>query len=821
MTQSSASRAALSSLILALLITTTVSFFIIKSIAKIPLPDNFLMVALLSLSIGTNITTGFYTGLHRGLFLKKVSPLQDPSSLVSYIALVQTMAMLLYAMGKIPEPGLYLGSVALQSWLSWLVLSIARPGLNAKHPAISRLPWAAAISTGLFGLLAWPLRNFWPLETLLAATAIWQATTNVTIITGTWLWFALTPKYRLGGQHTLAAMKLRLQRQDKRFSPWVSSFVATCFQVAVLASFILLSPKDTPVSWQILLMAIHFHVFPCLLDAWSNFSQAGTDNENYVTLSRLAAQSAKKLIKRQASSHTTWATAVGLKTATFTLDHDPESNVAKDLPATLMRIRNDEIFNILTKITQNQTISLTSVSQKIIGTIDPEQSNRPCVDALNLCATLHLDADPIIERRISGLVALLPIVNPGLATLVNPSQITSLLKRSHWFFHFDFSWVDQSLINTPAATRYGIQMDPVSSDTQWALLTEMRKTHSIGNFLWIGREAYERLLQEAPHIAPIIQPHILKSSKNEETLFFIIKFEQLIPRLQRYYGLDDVRARIIDYEPSPEAQRLLSLLTMQMHAAKTLLDKRRIVESLTSYQWHGFKEKDQALRILLKIHQQETDHTKSASTPDRVFKESFTELLRTSIGQIGYPSQILNQAHIHKIELRNIPKLRVHALDPNSLRFEEAWVVMSNLNHQKSDAEDAKLVREIVNSAMKDPQVMQVVFVHGKMIDAAVALGRRDDSSDKDLALLHRLLDMIIDCGTTDECLALAMDGIVLVTEKLKQPVLFSRKATLYFESRLTHPASTNQKSCPAITSRWQEHRSQSTSQQSNKIKAS
>jgi hypothetical protein len=96
---------------------------------------------------------------------------------------------------------------------------------------------------------------------------------------------------------------------------------------------------------------------------------------------------------------------VGLKTATFTLDHDPESNVAKDLPATLMRIRNDEIFNILTKITQNQTISLTSVSQKIIGTIDPEQSNRPCVDALNLCEGMVLT--PLAEAVAGPIQATL------------------------------------------------------------------------------------------------------------------------------------------------------------------------------------------------------------------------------------------------------------------------------------------------------------------------------------------------------------------------------------------------------------------------------
>ena len=103
---------------------------------------------------------------------------------------------------------------------------------------------------------------------------------------------------------------------------------------------------------------------------------------------------------------------VGLKTTSFTIDHDPESQVTQSIPATLLRIRNDEITNMVNQITQRQTLYLNNVGQKIIGTFDPEQSARPCVDALNLFATLYLDAGPIIERRISGLVSLLPIVNP-------------------------------------------------------------------------------------------------------------------------------------------------------------------------------------------------------------------------------------------------------------------------------------------------------------------------------------------------------------------------------------------------------------------------
>lgn len=815
------SRAAVSTLILALVITSIGSFFIIKGIAGLPLPDSSVVVAFISLSFGMSITSGFYTGLYRGLFLKKISPFQDYGSLVSYIALVQTMAFFLFSMHGIPETGFYFGTIALQCWLSWLNLSIAKAGLNVKHPSVNRLPWLAAASTGIIGILVWPFRNFWPLEYLLAATAFWQSATSFTILLATWVWFAMHPKYRIQNQSLSTAFLLRLKREENNLSTWFTTLIAVGIQLSAISITLLLLQSSQPISSILIVMGIHFHVAPCLLDAWSSFSQFGADKENYLTLSRLAAQSAKRLLKRQSNNHQAWATTIGLKTAIFTIDHDPESQIVNNIPATLMRIRNDEIFNILSKITQNQTLSLTPISQKILGAIDPEQSIRPCIDALNLCATLYLDAGPIIERRISGLVALLPLVNPGLSSSINPTLITSLLKRSHWFFHFDFTWVDQSLINTPAATRFGIQMDPVSEEIQWALLTEMRKTHSIGNFLWLGRDAYERLLQEAPHLASIMQPQVLKNSKGEEKILFIIKFEQLIPRLQRYYGLDDVRSRIIDYEPSPEAQRLLSLISLQISAAKTPDEKRRIVDSLTSYQWRGFKEKDQALKLLLKLYQLEVALNNSSPITDVVFKESFTDLLRRSISQIGYPSQILNQAHIYKIELRNIPNLRAHALNHASFRFEEAWVLMSNLNYQYLSSEDIQMVRGIIQNALKESQVMQVIFVHGKMIDAAIALGRRRDSTMKDLDLLHRILDAIITCGTSDECIALAMDGIVTVSNKLNQRPVFSEKTTAYFDQRMLTANETARKFHPAIATRWQEHRSQAVAKVMNENKAS
>ncbi len=807
---------AITTLLLAVFSTSIGSFLLLRGIEKTPSHDHPGVLAIMALSLGFSIISAFYAGLYRGLFLRKINPFGDHPTIASYIAIVQTFATLLFMAEKIPSAAFYAATIVFQSWGSHLYFKIITPGLNVKHPIIGRLPWIASLSTGLFGVAAWPLQNFWPIEKLLGATAVWQSITLMGLVVGVWSWFALHPKFSIPGQKVVSLFSIRLQRDDNRPSLWIMGFAFCSLQCGALLFTYQQSSNGLSPAWPIVLLTYHFYVIPCLLEAWSRFSKFGIDKEQYQTLARLAANSARKMLHRQSSLQHNWAAAVGVKTTAFTIDHDPESDVAQNIPATLLRIRNDEIFSIVNKIIHDRSLSLNTVSNKIIGSLDPELSPRPCVDALNLFASLYLDAAPIIERRIAGLVSLLPIVNPGLAQIVSSNQILPLLRRSHWFFHFDFSWVDQSLINTTGGTRYGIQMDPVSLATQWSLITQMKKTHSLGNFLWIGRDANERLLQEAPHIASIIQPHVLNDGLGgSEQLIFIIKFEQLIPRLQRYYDLDKVRSRITDYEPRPEAQRLLNLMTLQSQAARSLPEKSHVIDSLISYNWQGFKEKDQALRLLLRIYQSEIEAINQNETTDSGCGESFMTSLRTAITSIGYPSQILNQAHVYKIELRNTPKLRVHALNHNSPRFEEAWILMSNMTYRSLHQDDVRFIKDIVQSTLKDPRIMASTFVHGKLIDTVVALGRRNDASEEDLNRLMNLVEQIVNVGTTDECLALALDGLGILSKKFQKPVHFSQSAHRAIEQRLKEDHDQTPGQSTALSSRWQELISESVSNKS------
>lgn len=807
--------ASLGALALALLLSSLGAFAIMRNISILPAPRNWGIDLVVSISFGAAITSAFYSGFYRGLFLKRLSPFSDSRSLVSEIPLVVSITSLLYLNQKISDGVFYITIASLQTWNTWLCFRISREGINVNHRVIDRLPILAAFFVGLFGFLAWPVRNFWPITALLVALTFWQATVHSCLLGGLWGWFAYHPRYRIPNESLLAQARLRLKTEGVAFSSWLTSLGASVFQLLSLMSVLWLSQASTSENSIILAIATQFLFVPSLLDAWMRLDKLGHDQENLAALSRLTLQSARKLILRHNQPKDIWAATVGLRTSAFTIDHDPDSIISNRVPATLTRIRNEEILSFVNQIIKHQSLSLTAISQKIVGAIDPENSARPCVDALNLCATLYLDASPMIERRISGLISLLPIVNPGLAEAINLNHMTPMLKKNNWFFHFDYSWVDQSIINTPSAARYGIQLDPVTSEASTAMLEHMRKTHSVGNFLWIGKDAYEKLLQEAPYICSIMEPNFIKTNRDQESLVFAIKFEKLIPRLQRYYGLDAVRAKIIDYELSTEAQRLLQLLTFQARNTKTLTDKKRIIDSVASYKWRGFKEKDQALKLLLQIYQSELDANRNApslkwsKTPD-----GFMHQLRNAVSQIGYPSQMMNQAHMYKIQLRDIARLRLNALNPSSVRFEEAWVLLGNLDYKRFAPDEITSIREILADAIVDKEIMKNFVVQSKIIDSTISLIRSItvENNSNEIALLLKVVDSVIRNAAAEDCIVLAFDALLFVSQlenRLENSnIQIDPETVAFIDSKCTARDKSTAVWSQQMINRWQEHRS-------------
>src|SRR5690606_17093066 len=130
----------------------------------------------------------------------------------------------------------------------------------------------------------------------------------------------------------------------------------------------------------------------------------------------------------------------------------------------------------------------------------------------------------------------------------------------------------------------------------------LKSKNRIGNFIWIGASARERLLQEAPMLSQIVQAWPVPMGKNEEHLVFLIKFEELIPRLQKYFGLEEKRAHLQDYEPSQEAVRFLSVVDLQLQNSSNLQSLYQVISALASFPWRGFREKDRALNAVKRTY---------------------------------------------------------------------------------------------------------------------------------------------------------------------------------------------------------------------------
>jgi hypothetical protein len=576
--------------------------------------------------------------------------------------------------------------------------------------------------------------------------------------------------------------------------------------------------QDTPLAT---IAAAQFLFIPALLDAWSKLDKAGSEQKSMRALARFTPTSTAKAFHRYSSTRENWAATIGLRTSAFAVDYDPAGLVASQIPATLNILRHEEVLSIINQLIDRQVISLKSISHRVVGIMDPEHCIRPCVEALNLCATLHLDASALIERRLSSLARLFPLVNPGLAELVDANALSTLLKKSQWFFYFDFSWVDQNIVNTSQSARSGVNFDPISEEARLEIIAYMRRSHSVGNFLWIGKDAHSRLLQEAPNLAPIMEAHSFRLTSGNDLLLFAVKFEQLVPRLQRYYSLEDMRAKIIDYEPSAEAQRLLKILAIQVDHTTSQKELLRIIESVASYDWRGYKEKDQALKLLDKIYENLRQKTKATANEYDLVRTALSKAIAT----IGYPSQLMNQAQLFKLELRSLPNLRKHALYPGSSRFEESWILLGHMDYGRLSTEEILEVRNIITEACLKSQIMQSKAITAKMVDAVIGLIRRhqnnvpdrekkdpesnqEDRSEPERKLLLKLTQKMIAAKCDAETMSLVLDGFTFVDQFTGKPIVLSDDIINYFDNHTAQSMNDSKEWTQSLRHRWQEYKS-------------
>jgi hypothetical protein len=302
-----------------------------------------------------------------------------------------------------------------------------------------------------------------------------------------------------------------------------------------------------------------------------------------------------------------------------------------------------------------------------------------------------------------------------------------------------------------------------------------------------------------------------------EELLFSIKFEELVPRLQRYYALDVFRSKIIDFEPSDSAIKLLNVLALQIANAKGETEFSRIVEVISSYRWRGFKEKDQALKLLLSIFEASKSNPEKLALNESAVKNLLIKL-SNAIASIGYPSQIINQAYVYKIELRNMSKLQSAALNPNDVRHSEAWVTLASIDHLRLKMSDVGSMRSILIQASKRTDILSNPAIQARLIDCAAGLIKRQFQDGEQI---DPSISTTAQLDPNYESLSFILDTLIYLAKVVGKPVILPARAFAYFEQvnsrRLEESSAWHQ----AVVSRWHEYKSICNNTNQTKLAAS
>ena len=538
----------------------------------------------------------------------------------------------------------------------------------------------------------------------------------------------------------------------------------------------------------------HIHYFAlifllCLITRghYRSIKAAWDEIRQWRNSSQLVSSKAQSFAKRYHRSDKMWAASVGLRTATYSVNHDPSGALQAELPATFMQIRTEEVHRCIRDLLGEQSLYSSQSLRRIEGAIDPEYSLRPCVDALNMLVCLYLEASSLVERRLHGLLSLLPIIDPGLGKILPADLIAELAGQQHWFYHLRFAWIDQIVIRNPGSSRYQVSMDHESADEQHQIMNHLAKSQRVYKpGVWFSLEGRTRLVREAPSLSSIIKAHPIAVGDNRELLFFTIEFEALIPRLEQYYGLAARRQKIADFAASQESQKIADILSLRIKQTEFKEDYLAILDAISRVPWRGFTEKNRALELILQVHSKASQKTSRAANYG--LAEDTDDLqgdvdplglrpdLLELIESIGYPSQILHHAQLSKIELRDFDKLFAAALHPGGPRFEEAWLLISGMEYERTNQTQLHRIFDFLNEACLNPDLRQSSLAFSKTIDAitGITLHLKIDALQLRV-ILNNFRDWFQYLGISDEALlAHYLDAILFLMQI--EPLLGAEK---------------------------------------------
>jgi len=714
----------------------------------------------------------------------------------------------------LPRAILLFSLLITQVLLVYSITRITLSHLNA-HGPIVQVPAVAAAGVMLTGGVITFLAQTWvPTPTLASGSATLRELLLVLVPVGSLAAMGFMRSLRLEQASIGQSLRLRLNPRNGSRMP-VQMFWVYTGGAAIAAILSTLATRQVATDGAALLVyAIHFGSLGIIFSSVQEIAMRLKGHQQAGIASRMTGPSARKFLQRHINEKPTWAATVGLRTSNFMVDHDPDGILQDHMPATLMQIRSEEIQRCISELLGNGYLHNHVVGHRVYGTIDPEGSRRPCVDILKMVSCLYLDAGPLIERRLKGLAQLLPMIDPGLARALRFEDLGHIIRRNQWFFHFDYGWVDQHVVHTPTATRYGVQTGAIAGEIRENMVEFLHSKSSLGSFVWVGSDARDRLLQEAPVLANTIEAcPIPASDQSSETLVFIIKFEHLIPRLQRYYDLDSTRRVLLDFDPSHEATKLIGLFSVQLAQAERPREMAEVVNAITSYPWRGFKEKDNALRVVIEAYRRLQDEIARrrnvGEEPDAALIAAQQRTLQ-AVEQIGYPSQILHHAHVDKIALRDVQNLTEAAAKSRHARYHEAWLLIATTDPGRWRPEDRKHLLEFLSFAAGNRALSEDPFVQTKAIDALAVISRGMDRADMPLVqeTVRTFAGWFATRRASVDICCQYLDTLRFMQETLQLPLELddATRATLehYFVS-LRDQKTKQDNMLTALLSRWQE----------------
>ncbi len=416
---------------------------------------------------------------------------------------------------------------------------------------------------------------------------------------------------------------------------------------------------------------------------------------------------------------------IGMKTAVLLIDHDPHEESRLHLPALLYRARQLQCEQILQRTFSRSILTQSSAGSQISLALDPRRSFSPCIESLLIMSMLYIDGLTLVERRLRILVNLLPYLDPEIARQLDTNELESLFSRLQGFFHLDYCWVDQAMESGNSVLN--IRLEHLNVRQRQRVLMQLSNSQWLGNFIWISEAAREQIRLESPFLLSAIDRLPIKieqvTGKTVEAAVYLMKFENLIPRLQHYYNFEEVRALLSPIPMAVDTVHFVQQLEAGLLGANNYNHYHRLLTQIREYEWIGFQAKDTALDLVMRTMKM-MERDEESQRMKNLDATTLKILAREAIQVIGYPSQDFHLEHLNKIELRQILELQRICLDRTQPRFEEAWLTLASLPSPAMDIELARKIHEIVRAACASLDLRTHPLVIAKSVETYFSVAR-------------------------------------------------------------------------------------------------